>query len=279
MPRLVVERIEPVVIEPGNNYSENTRLRIRLVYPPGDPRAGQLISGIERPLRIEEWRTNIYDGQHGATRLPIYVRAPQGVAEVVLKSLARFHAYDMRNAPLPQVAVHFDSGHVLLDVPQWVDEDGNNKTDWLEARVDDILRRARVSGVPEVEATVSALGGWQESYKRDCGGFVEQQPRVATISTVCLDWDGVNAHRVNLGHELTATVLHEIRHVWVHDQPVRNPYKQKLLNAPSGQRESLGCQGPRKKGEMCAIHIRDERYAAQEADAEAFANKYKSLFP
>ncbi|MGH8458699.1 MAG: hypothetical protein ACRESV_05060, partial [Nevskiales bacterium] len=83
-----------MTIEPGNNYSENTRLRIRLVHPPGDPRAGQTIGDIEQPLLIEEWRTRIYDGQHGATRLPMYVRAPQGVVEVVLKSLARFHAYD-----------------------------------------------------------------------------------------------------------------------------------------------------------------------------------------
>jgi hypothetical protein len=276
--RLQVERVGPVVIEPANNYSENTRLRLRLLYPPGHHHAGQRVRDARR-LLIEEWRTRIYDGQYGATRLPMTVTLRDGETEVVLKSLARFNVYDSRSAPTPQVAVYYGRQRVLVDIPHWVDEDGNDKTDWLEARVEDILRRARASNVPEIVEVVSALGGWRESYKRDCGGFAETDPRFANIASVCIDWDGVNAHRLNMRQELAATVLHEIRHVWAHYQPERNPYKQKLLHAPSGQREPPGCELQRRSGETCSMHIRDERYAAQEADAEAFANKYKDLFP
>jgi hypothetical protein len=275
---LQVERIGPVVIEPANNFSENTRLRLRLIYPPGRHGAGQA-ERVNRDVLIEEWRTRIYDGQYGATRLPITVSLENGEAEVVLKSLARFNVFDSRNAPIPQVAVYFGHQRRLVDIPHWVDEDSNDRTDWLEARVEDILRRARASNIPEVVEVVSVLGGWKESYKRDCGGFMETDPRFANIASVCIDWDGVNAHRLNARQELAATVLHEIRHVWVHYQPARNPYKQKLLNAPSGQREGTGCEMQRRDDEMCSVHIRDERYAAQEADAEAFANKYKDLFP
>ena len=276
--QLQVIRNDPVIIEPANNYSENTRLRLRLVHAPGYADAGRPVTGT-RQLRIEEWRTRIFDGQYGATRLPMTVSIKNGDAEIVLKSLARFNVYDSRNAPIPQVAVYYERQRVLIDIPHWVDEDGNDKTDWLEARVENILKRARASGVPEVVEVVSALGGWKESYKRDCGGFIESDSRHATIASVCIDWDGINAHRLNMRQELAATVLHEIRHVWVHYQPEHSPYKQKLLSAPSGQREPSACKMRRSTDEMCAVHIRDERYAAQEADAEAFANKYKALFP
>jgi hypothetical protein len=279
VPQLRVERIGPVVIEPANHYSENTRLRIRVVHPDGHPRAGEVMSGFRGPLVIEEWRTRIYDGEYGATRLPMTVHATGGQVEVVLKSLARYSVYDSRNAPVPQVAVFLGRQHVLVEVPQWVDENANEKTDWLEARVDSILRRARASGVREIVEVVSVLAGWKESYKRDCGGYLESEPRVASISSACIDWDGVNVHRLNMRQELTATVLHEARHVWAHYRPDRNLYKLRLLNAPSGRRGTPGCD-PRRAGlEMCSAHISDERYAAQEADAEAFANRYKTLFP
>lgn len=277
--QLLAERIGPVLIETGNNFSENTRLRLRVIHPAGHPRAGERVMDFDGALLLEEWRTRIYDGQYGATRLPMRVRFRQGQAEVVLKSLARFNVYDSRNAPIPQVAVHFGEQRVLVEVPQWVDEDGNEKTDWLEARVEDILRRARASGIPEVVEVTAALGGWKESYKRDCGGFAENDARFANISSVCIDWDGVNAHRLNMRQELAATVLHEMRHVWIHHEPERNPYKQAMLSAPSGQREAPHCGMGRTGTESCSVHIRDERFAAQEADAEAFANKHKHRFP
>lgn len=271
-PRLAVERVGPVVIEAANNFSENTRVRVRVADPaPGRNGAKHMI--------IEEWRTRVYDGRDGATLLPMTLDVSSGRAELVLKSLARFNVYDSRNAPIPQVAFYYGDERVLIDVPQWVDEDANEKTDWLEARIENILLRARASGIPEVVEVVSSLGGWKESFKRDCGGFIEQDPRFATISSVCIDWDGINVHRLNQRNELTATVLHELRHVWTHYRPSAHPYKQKLLAAPSGQRELQGCPPGRDRVEMCSIHIRDERYAAQEADAEAFANKYKDLFP
>lgn len=270
--QLAVERVGPVVIEAANNYSENTRVQIRVTRGGRD-------RGAAMPLVVEEWRTRIYDGRDGATLLPMTLDVSQGRAELVLKSLARFNVYDSRNAPVPQVAFYYGDARVLIDVPQWVDQDGNEKTDWLEARVEDILSRARASGVPEIADVVSALGGWKESYKRDCGGFSEHDPRFATISTVCIDWDGINVHRLNRRNELAATVLHEMRHVWTHHRPGAHAYKRKLLAAPSGQREPQACPPGHGRTEICSVHIRDERYAAQEADAEAFANKYKDLFP
>ncbi len=274
-PELEVERLGEPTIEDGNNYSENTRIRVRLVYPPRHPLAGRLVTGYRGTIRIEEWNTQIYDGLYGASRLPRDVRAPDGEVEIVLKSLARYAHFDMRNMPVPQIAVHAGAGHRLLQIPQWVDTDGNDKTDWLEHRVEDLLGRARASAEPPVAQAAAALHAWEQSYKRDCGGFDESRPGVITISAACLDWDGLDSHRINRHRELTATVLHELHHVWRYATSATDPRQRRLTKAPPLQVAPIacpsGCTGP--------VVLADQRYAADEADAEAFAERYKHLLP
>jgi len=274
-PVLEVERLGEPVIEDRNNYSENTRVRIRLIYPPRHPRAGRLVTGHRGPIRIEEWNTQVYDGLYGASRLPMDVHAPGGEVEIVLKSLARYVHFDMRNMPIPQIAVHAGGERRLMQVPQWVDADGNDKTDWLEHRVDDLLKRARASAEREVARAAAMLDGWEQSFKRDCGGFDERRPGAITVAAACMDWDGIDSHRVNRNLELTATVLHELWHVYSHARSASEPRNRRWPKAPPIRVEPIRCPG------ACngPVWLADPRYAAEEADAEAFAERHKHLFP
>lgn len=270
---VVVERLGEPTIEVANDYSENTRVRVRLVYPPDHVRAGRPWPGSAQ-VRIEEWNTQVYDGLHGATRLPLRI-VVHGEAVVVLKSLARYAHVDMRSMPIPHIAVSAGGPPQLLQVPQWVDADGNDKIDWLERRVDDLLRHARASDEPEVARAARALRGWEQSPRRDCGGFDERRPHVISIAPACLDFDGLDSHRLNRGRELTATLLHELWHVSSHARSMTASGTRRWLKRPAHEVEPIpcphGCAGP--------VWLADARYAAEEDDAEAFAERYKHLLP
>src|SRR5688572_11291799 len=161
VPELRVQQLGPILIEPANNFSENARIRISLVYPAGHARAGEPMHVNNMEIRLEEWVSDVYDGRYGATALPVNLRTRNGQAELVLKSLARYTHRDRRNAPVPRIRVSAGARHVFLVVPQWVDADGNGITDWLEQRVESILRQARSSTVAEVVEVLGALQGWQ----------------------------------------------------------------------------------------------------------------------
>lgn len=282
VPEVRVERLGEPVIELANNFSENTRVQIRLLYPAGHARASQLLKGYEGSIRIEEWNGSIYDGLHGASRLPITVHAPGGTVEFTLKSLASYTMYDLRNMPVPQIAVYLGDQRVHLQIPQWVDADGNEKTDWLEARVNDILRRARASMETVVAQAAGSLEHWEQSYRRDCGGFEEQRPTTIHIAPACLDWDGGNSHRLNTNQELSATILHELHHVWAYRSSAQDPRQRKMPKVAAPRRaEPLHCQGKSPGSDDCTGHVwvQDPRYLVQEADAEAFAERYKHLLP
>lgn len=281
-PEITVERLGEPTIEATNNFSENTRVKIQLRYPAGHVLAGKLMKRYEGPIRIEEWNGRVYDGLHGASPLPITIHAPEGEAEIVLKSLARYSMYDLRNMPVPQIAVYLAQQSVRIQIPQWVDADGNEKTDWLEARVNDILRRARASPEPVVAQAANSLEAWDQSYRRDCGGFEEQRPTTIHIAPACLDWDGGNSHRLNTHQELSATILHELHHVLVFRNSAKDPRRRKMPKAaPPRRAEPLHCQGETPGSDDCSGHVwvQDPRYLLQEADAEAFAERYKHLLP
>lgn len=278
-PTVVAERLGPATIEADNHYSENTPVRIRLFYPAGHPRAGEPALDYDRPIMIEEWRTMIYDGLYGASRLPMSVKPQNGEVKLVLKSLARYAIFDKRYAPVPQIGIFVGDKVELLEIPQWIDADENGFTDWLEQQVNDILRRARQSQIKEVVEVVNAIEGWQQSFKRDCGGVIDTEPLIARISPACLNDEGVNAHRINQDFELTATILHEARHAWVY----KNPTKAYLISpALQDLRTGIGyrCKFDEDQEGCNTGYLHDPRYSeAHEQDAEAFATRYKHLFP
>jgi hypothetical protein len=279
-PRLSVVTLGPVAIEPGNHFSENTRLRIALTYPADHPRAFQ---PLDHPvaITIEEWVTEVYDGRNGATRLPMTILVHAGRAEVTLKSVASYTHRDRRNAPVPSVRISTAFDSVQVGLPQWVDMDGDGMTDWLQRRVENILWQARRKGSADVVAVLASLRGWQESYKMDCGGVEAESPDVMRISTVCLDDNLVNRHRLNLEQELTATVLHEAWHVW---DIRRRQLAGALHTYPAS---GYGRCVPDRHPQMAPLYrlscprgyVYDALYRKnEEADAEAFATRFRHLF-
>ncbi|GEM_PF-2603000 len=275
-PVIEVQTPGKVQIEPANNYSENTRLRIRLLYPPDHPRAGEVMTGLPGTVTISEYVTRIYDGAHGATRLPMSVTAAEGEWDVLLKSLARYTVPDQRFAPVPKVEVRYAGSLASVRVPQWVDNDGDEQMDWLQQRVDDLIAAMQSSGIPEVMEVISALEGWHESYRIECGGIDPGQPYVARIGPSCLNWDGENDHRLNTHQELTATLLHEARHVWQRRQGMMAQGREDTVFARNTGKP--GCE--RTQNDCFTQYVVGNPHSAYlEEDAELFANRYKGLFP
>lgn len=280
-PIIDIQQLGFAHIEPANNYSENVRLRIRLLYPQDHKKAGQVIRGLPGELIVSEYVTKIYDGLHGATALPVKLTAAEGQWELTLKSLARYTVPDQRFAPVPRIEVHYQSLDEILEssitMPQWVDTDGNEQMDWLEHRVNDLLAAMRVSNVAEVVEVINSLEGWHESYRIECGGIEADNPYVARIAPSCINWDGENDHRLNSNFELTATILHEARHVWQRRQGMMS--KKALKNAPLTRNTGFqGCE--RTAGNCFTQYVIGAGHPKHlEDDAEAFANRYKSLFP
>ncbi len=279
-PEILLERLEPVVIESGNHYSENTQIRIRLVWPQQHSKAGRLFKGYSEPVQVEEANTEIYDGRNGATQLPMQLRLPEGETVITLKSLANYAALDLRNAPVPHITVTTGGRSAQLLIPQWVDVDADDKTDWLERRVEDLLARMRSSSVAEVRDVIGAVRSWQQLYKSGCGYFEVGPPDIVFVSAACLDWNGVNGHRLNADQLLSATVLHEARHAWVLRRPWWSwrrwwVWVTRLTSDHGPERAPSPLLGEDSR----TLFVQDSRYAPEEADAENFANRYKSLFP
>lgn len=269
---LVLERAGPTLIQPDRGYAETIRVRLRVVHPAGHPRAGETIRDFRETARVEEWRTSIYDGLHGASRLPTTVPIRDGHAHFVLHSLARYSVIEQRQAPVPEIAVFVGERHQRLEVPQWVDEDGDDRIDWLARQVDAILARARASDIATVREAASAVTGWRQSWRRDCGGVMPQEPTVIEVGAACLDAEGMNMHRFDHDHELTATILHEARHVWVYRNPERAGLTR-VFNPRRGSRSRCDADGTARCVPGFVFDAAVIR--AHEADAESFAQRYK----
>lgn len=283
VPELEIAQLGATYIEETRHFSENTRFRIRLLYPRGHPRAGEPLAGYHGSVRLEEWVSDIYDGRYGATALPATLDAWNGEVMLEIKSLARYTHRDRRNAPVPRIRISAGGRHVFASVPQWVDSDGNGQTDWLERQVEHILRQARASRIPEIEKVMAVLRGWEESFKMDCGGVDVEAPTIIKISTVCLDDDLLNRHRLNTHQELAATILHEAWHVWDlqhHHRAAARPislqsgYGRCIPNQPHETDKRLLYQLSCPPGYAYdALYLND-----MEAKAEAFAARYRHLF-
>jgi len=276
VPDIHLERRGKPVIDTAQDFAEVVRVRVEVRHPADHPRAGQRVRGFRGEVRIEEWRTDIYDGAKGATRLPVRVPLQDGRAELTLRSTAAFTTIEERRAPIPEIAAFRRGKHTRLQIPQWVDANDDQRIDWLAVQVNRILASARNSGVPEVRRVARATEAWRQSWRRDCGGVTPDTPRVIRIGAACLNERGVNAHRTNLNHELTATVLHEARHVWVH----QNPDAAALPRVFHQGRTQAGRCAVGSRGQCVTGYVFDGRFMwAHEEDAETFAQRYKHLFP
>lgn len=269
---LAIERAGPVAIVPDRRFGEAAEVRVRILYPEGHPLAGRPIRDFDGTARIEEWRTGVYDGRHGASRLPATVPIRNGGARFVLHSLASYSVIEQRQAPVPEIAVFVRDRQQRLEIPQWVDEDGDGRIDWLAHQVEGILARARGSPIDAVREAATAVTGWRQSWRRDCGGVMPRHPTVIEVGAACLDVDGTNMHRFNRDNELTATVLHEARHVWVYRNPERTGLSR-VFNPRRGSRSRCDADGTARC--MPGFVFEAAMVRAHEADAEAFARRYK----
>jgi hypothetical protein len=210
-------------VEAANGYSENTKIRATVVYPPGDPKAGQRVRDFNGMITFEEEpATTYYDGNDGATSLPMTVQASSGRAEIEIKSVS-----NSNNTSGPVDAgirahgpeLDEDAATNPLAVDQWVDENGDGFIDWLEESATAIHRcfRGQSGEVKTVEGKVSRL----EQTTTACGTTPAQLANRSPIriSPVC---GTPNRHRLNVTNELSDTVAHEARHAWQNSERNRH---------------------------------------------------------
>lgn len=172
---IVLRQVGRTRIEAANGYSENTSLRITVVYPPGHPRAGAPFRDFNGVVTISERDvsdsqgpgTNYYDGQHGATQLPVEVPCREGQGELTIKSTSPTESVPLLPAEVlyPADAIiqgsapdaEGDQPSARIRVRQWVDENRNAFVDWLEQWATDILDQARRSRDDEVATVARAV--------------------------------------------------------------------------------------------------------------------------
>jgi len=269
---LKISKTKPTTIDANSNYAETNRFTVLAVYGPGSPLAGEIVDTLNVQVRVEEWRTKIYDGLYGATELPLQVTMQNGRAEFQLRSLARYKVIEQRSAPVPEIAVYLGDQYQRIVVPQWVDDNNDGDIDWLHQRVKDMVHRGLNSNVEIVRQVLAAVTGWQQSWRRDCGGVLPESPTVVQIGAACLNTKGESTHRTNMDKELAATILHEARHVWVY----RHADQVDLPRVYSPSRNgSINCRQNELQDCVPDSELNIEAVQAHENDAEAFAQQYK----
>jgi hypothetical protein len=217
-----LEKEGQTVIEPANNYSENTTLKVT-VQPSN-------ITGFK--AKFMELQTEIYNGQNGATDLtmPPTVQIVNGVARLTVKSVSNSNMFSGPSPAFIFVDL-LDSNNETgcrsdsIGVKQWVDEDGDMRIDWLMKRANDLLScfKTKSGEVGQSANTVTGIRQMQEGdrgpFGTACGAIQVKDVTVGTdenviaVIPVCVV-NNVNVFRLNINLALSDTVIHEARHAW-----------------------------------------------------------------
>ena len=203
---ITIEKVGNTIIEQGNNYSENTTIRASISN--GFPSL--------KVRFIEDTGTTYYDGNDGATDLTndaVRVIAVSGaIAQLEIKSVS--NSGNITGPPDAKIKAELldGSNNILctsdiLNVDQWVDENTDGFIDWLEEHSFNILGCAQTSS-GELASVASTVTGMGQENGPACG-TTNRGSHFINISPVC---GNPNKHRLNVGNELTDTVLHESRH-------------------------------------------------------------------
>jgi hypothetical protein len=217
-------------IEPANNYSENTVINIKVVYPDGHPQAGQIVTSFNGDVTIkEESGTKHYDGKDGATLLPRIVNVKNGQAEVIIKSVSNSDKLSgPDDARISATAPNLQPPKNPLIVDQWVDKNPENKfIDWLEQHANAILACAKGSANAEVKAAASSVSRLSQYASEKCGetnGYKSATSpiKISPLCCTALPCTAPGLHRLNVGNTLSNTVIHEARHAWQNAETGRN---------------------------------------------------------
>jgi len=202
-------------IEPSNDYSENTPLRVTM-----DPALfGYKAKFVEKKV---SGRKRYYFGIFGSTDLTddsVSIKdidGSTGIADIVIKSISNSTSINGPDSAEITVDIMDSNGKVIcttppLSVDQWVDETGaKNFIDWLEQQSKDVL--THFQGLPgEVGTVANTVTSILQNNTTDCGA-TKPGETIIRISPVC---GTPNGHRRNSTFQLSNTVIHEARHAWV----------------------------------------------------------------
>jgi len=219
-------------IEAANKYSENTTLAVSVVYPVGNPQAGQVVADFTGDVTLKELTgTAYYNGVDGATALPADVHLANGVGQIVLRSLSDTNMYPGPGAASVEATATDLVKHSTnpVTVNQWFDENNDGTIDWLAASAGAKLTcfKGRPGEVGVVASKASAILQLVQPDPQDTGlcGRTEGGPASSLpirIAPICSLNGGPNSHRLNTNLGMSETVIHEARHAWQASEENRN---------------------------------------------------------
>ena len=234
-----LEKVGDTTIDPANEYSENTTIRVTAVFA-----SGTACTAFTGNVYIAEYGTNIYS-QHTdkGAYLPTCVEITSGgTATFVARSLAdpiNYGPTEPGDPPDPAklVTANFPvEAPGYLDVPQWTDDLGkfngyadSDVYDWFEKRTEDIFQKATdlyTSGSdPDVLAVLMKISGYDlqadqgkgyaEAYLRQATSHISFNPHWVEMRLNISDDDYYHkCGDIAPGPDHTHTVLHEARHCY-----------------------------------------------------------------
>jgi len=192
-------------IEAANSYSENAEIRLTAVF--ADATCCYDFNGT---VNLAEDGTAIYS-QNGGT-LPASVTIENGYEDFDAKSIAGAKTPFLAKPDPAKIKTTNYSVYSIASLPilQWLDENSNQRVDWCEDWVDDLLEEYQGSGgeLGIVTGRVSYVAA--DSYTANTYGQMQAWGSYAFWIN-----PAATKHRTNGDSYLMDTVLHESRHVFV----------------------------------------------------------------
>lgn len=210
--QMKLERVGNTSIEPANTYSENTTVCVTAVI-----KDGVTCTTFTGTVNLAEIPPSLYT-QNGGTLPASVTISSGGTTTFVAKSIAG--AQEPWTTPPDDAEIETTNYSVYnpgarLKIPQWVDNNSNNRVDWCEQWTDAFLSSFQSAG-GELELVADTVSGIGADTYTVCWGSTDWDTNVVHFNPAAEDEeDGGHKMRTNTANYMKGTVLHESRHAFV----------------------------------------------------------------
>ncbi|MFC1806606.1 hypothetical protein ACFL09_06475, partial [Planctomycetota bacterium] len=202
-----LERVGNTSIEAANSYSENTTVRVTAVI-----KDGVTCTTFTGTVNFAEIPPSDIYTQNGGTLPASVTISSAGTTTFVAKSIAG--AQEPYTTPPDDAVIEptnysfYNPGGTGLEIPQWVDNDSDDRVDWCQFWTNSLLVHYQIKTGEPAGVTNQVTGIGADTYEDNSYGSTVWEGTVFRINPAAPD------HRTNADKALADTVLHESRHVF-----------------------------------------------------------------